>query len=252
MSKKSFFSSRTIVVSVLVVAILLIAGTAVYAALADIDVEDGSISDWAGVPIFQTDPAGDNSPEPADEDIISARVATGYDDNLYFLVQMNGSSAISAGGNRGVAASIDCQPNDVDQEQDDRVVTYFPGPDERYACEGDGNRCYFGDAEGQRVGAYLEWMVDESELPPDTFSTGDCQTHIKIRFAVIEKGESSSDPVLTFDTTGSLKGYNVPTATGLLTLDARADSSGLLVLVVTAAMLLLSVTLIVFRIRRTA
>ncbi len=248
MSKVTFFSSRTIVVSILVVAILLIAATAVYGALHDIDVDDNSISDWSGIPVFQTDAVGDAS--PPDEDIINAWVATGYDDDLYFLVEMNGSPAISAGGNKAIVASIDCD-DDGDGDQEDRIALYYPGPDNRFTCEGNGNYCYSPpDNDGQRVGSFLEWKVPSNQLPPDYFNPEiNCQNGIHIRFVLID---SSTTPTTIIDETTPLKGWNLPNTINLLKVDAASADSGPPVLVAAVALLLLSVTLIVFRIRRSA
>ena len=67
---------------------------------------------------------------------------------------------------------------------------------------------------------------------------------------MVADSTSGTIPAPTFDTT-SLEGWNLPTAINLLALEARSDS-GPLVLVAAVALLLLSVTLIVFRIRRSA
>lgn len=249
MSKITFFSGRTIVVSILVVAILLIAGTAVYGALYDIYLDDSSVTDWSGVPVFQTDPVGDAS--PPDEDIINAWVASGEDDDLYFMVETNGPTAISANGDKAIVASIDCNDNGDGDDAEDRITLYYPGPDNRFTCEGNGNRCYSPDNDGQRVGSFLEWKVPEDQIPPDFFhpdQEDNCQNDISIRFLLID---TSTTPATVIDETTPFKGWDIPNDVSVLALEARQDS-GLLVLSVAAAMLFVGVTLVIYRLRKSA
>jgi len=248
MNKITNITSKTIIVSIVVVAVLLIAVTAVYGQH-DIDIDDDSIDDWAGIPVFQTDPA---DASPPDEDIINTWVATGNDNYLYFLAEMNGSPAL-AGAKKGVAALIDCNNDGDGDDPIDRIVIFYPNHSTRRTtiCQGTGIQCSFVEYGGKRVGSHLEWRVDRDDnLPPDPINPepANCQGEIGIRFGVLDANNS---PPTTLDEIEDFRGYNIPNAITMQAFEAHTDS-GLSVLIVTAAMLLLSVTLIIFRIRQTA
>jgi len=120
---------RPIFIFIGVLGLLLLSYGTVAAVRYNIDLNDGSIADWTGIPVFVTDPVGDVA--TADEDIINAWVATsdtGSPVNLNFRIQVNGDPAIN-GENRGVAAYIDCEdpdgnpPNGV-MDIWDRILVY--------------------------------------------------------------------------------------------------------------------------------
>ena len=246
MRKSTFLSSRTIVVSVLVVAILLIAATAVYGTLYSINTEDFSVAEWAAqsIPVFQTD-VSDSHVTDARDDIVRAWVASDTDDRLAFKMEVSDPSSALSAGSIGAVAIIDCNANDIDTEEDDRLVIYNRAGT-MIISEGNLGSFFYGNSDdGQIVGNQVEWAIPLNDLPPlDGSSIVDCQNDIKIRFAT---ADTLTNAVI--DETSPLESWNVPNDVSLLALEA-SDDSRLPMLTVAAAMLLIGVTLIIFRFRR--
>lgn len=208
------------------------AGTIAFAAIYNIDTDDGSISEWAaqGIPVFQTDAIGDtqNGGTPND-DIVQAWVATGNNGNtLYFLMKMAAAPALNANNNRTAVASIDCNNNGVDEEPEDRLIVYYPGNDWLVISQGDQSYYTFGNAnQGQRADPpddeYIEWSVDLSQLPPDSQTPGvDCSGAVGIRFGT---ADNSTSPAIVLDDTSPLRGWNIPTAVNLKDVQARHNAT---------------------------
>jgi len=206
--------------------ILLIGGGRAFAAIYNIDTDDGSIAEWSaqGIPVFQTDATGDTiNGGTANDDIVQAWVATGNGGNtLYFLMELAASPALNADSNRTAVASIDCDNDGVDEEPEDRLISYFPGNDTLYIVTGDQNFYTPGNAnQGQRVNQYIEWSVDLSQLPPDSQTPGvDCRNQVGIRFGT---GDNSTFPATVLDDTQPLRGWNIPTTVNLKQLQARRN-----------------------------
>ncbi len=204
--------------------ILLIGGGRAFAAIYNIDTDDNSIAEWSaqGIPVFQTDATGDTiNGGTANDDIVQAWVATGNGGNtLYFLMELNASPGLNQDNNRTAVASIDCDNDGVDQEPEDRLISYFPGNDTLYIVTGD--QAYYtpGNAsQGQRVNAYIEWSVDLAQLPPDSQTPGvDCRNQVGIRFGT---GDNSTFPATVLDETQPLRGWNIPTTVNIKELQAR-------------------------------
>ena len=199
-------------------------GTTTFAAIYTIDTDDGSISEWAaqGIPVFQTDPTGDtqNGGTPND-DIVQTWVATGNNGNtLYFLMELNADPALDADSNRSAAASIDCDNDGIDQEPEDRIVTYWPQNDWVIISQGDQSYYTMGTSnQGQRVGKYVEWGVDLDQLPPDDQTPDvNCRGAVKIRFGT---ADNATSPATILDDTSPLRGWNIPTAINLQEIQAR-------------------------------
>jgi len=206
--------------------ILLIGGGRAFAAIYNIDTDDGTVNEWfsQGIPVFQTDPAGDtiNGGGPTD-DILQAWVATGNGGNtLYFLMELADQPPLSTNSSRTAVASIDCDFDGVDQEPEDRLISYFPETDTHYIVTGDQNYYTPGNAsQGQRVNQYIEWSVDLSQLPPDSQTPGvDCTNQVNIRFGT---GDNTTFPATVLDETTPLKGWNIPTTVNVKELQAQRN-----------------------------
>ena len=208
------------------------AGTIAFAAIYNIDTDDGSISEWAaqGIPVFQTDAVGDvQNGGTANDDIVQTWVATGNGGNtLYFLMQLNAAPALNANNNRTAVASIDCDNDGVDEEPEDRLIVYYPGNDWLVIAQGDQSFYTWGSAnQGQRADPpddeYIEWSVDLSQLPPDSQTPGvDCRNQIGIRFGT---ADSSTNPTSVLDDTSPLRVWNSPTAINLKDIQARHNAT---------------------------
>jgi hypothetical protein len=222
MSPKYFPKIRKSALGLLIAifAVLFMAVSVAYAALYTISTTDNSVSEWfsQGIPVFQTDPAGD-VPTP-DEDIINTWVAAedsngdGTGDTINFLVEVNGSPALNTLG-RVIVASLDCNNKNGHQEIVDRLVIYNPKQDTLEIRTGDGYDTVYGVPNGgiygQRVGAFLEWGIPVSELGGGMFDepTGYCSGDIGVQFATVNGFTNS--PI---DQTSpqEWRGINVPTA----------------------------------------
>ncbi len=208
--------------------ILLIGGGSAFAAIYNIDTDDNSVAEWSaqGIPVFQTDATGDTiNGGTANDDIVQAWVATGNGGNtLYFLMELNASPALNQDNNRTAVASIDCDNDGVDEEPEDRLISYFPGTDALYIVTGDQNYYTPGNAvQGQRVNQYIEWSVDLAQLPPDSQTPGvDCRNQVGIRFGT---GDNSTFPATVLDETQPLRGWNIPTTVNIKELQARRHIS---------------------------
>ena len=206
------------------------AGAIAFAAIYNIDTDDGSISEWAAqsIPVFQTDAVGDTQDGgTANDDIVRAWVATGNGGKtLYFLMQLNAAPALNADSNRTAVASIDCDNDGIDEEPEDRLIVYYPGNDWLIISQGDQSYYTFGNAnQGQRADPpddeYIEWSVDLDQLPPDSQTPGvNCRGQIGIRFGT---ADSATNPATVLDDTNPLRGWNVPTAINLKDIQARHD-----------------------------
>lgn len=116
------------------------------AILYTIDTDNNSASDWASVPVFQTDPSGDVNPSctggDGKDDIIETFVATGPADpptHIYFGVRTASPNAVST-ANHQVAAYVDCWPDGTPPngpEDNDVVIMYRGEPD--HVIYGDGH-----------------------------------------------------------------------------------------------------------------
>jgi hypothetical protein len=201
-------------------AVLFMAVSVAYAALYTISTTDNSVSEWfsQGVPVFQTDPAGDVA--TADEDIISTWVAAedsnsdGTGDTINFLVEMKGSPALSTNAFRVVVASIDCNNNDVHQEAVDRLIIYNPTSDFVEIRNGTQTVKYGPPGAkdfGQRVNQYLEWGVPVSELGGGQFDepVGHCSGEVGVRFATVN---GLSGATIDQTTSSPWGGIRIPTA----------------------------------------
>lgn len=208
--------------------ILLVVGGSAFAAIYNIDTDDNSVAEWSaqGIPVFQTDAVGDTiNGGTANDDIVQAWVATGNGgDTLYFLMEMDASPALNQDNNRTAVASIDCDFDGVDEEPEDRLISYFPGNDTLYIVTGDQNFYTPGNAiQGQRVNQYIEWSVDLDQLPPDSQTPGvDCRNQVNIRFGT---GDNTTFPATVLDETSPLRGWNIPTTVNIKQLQARRNAT---------------------------
>ncbi len=226
------YNARPPIILFIMGLIFFSAGTIAFAAVYNIDTNDGSISEWAaqGVPVFQTDAVGDTqNGGAANDDIVQTWVATGNGGNtLYFLMKLNAAPALNANNNRAAVASIDCDNDGVDEEPEDRLIVYYPGNDWLIISQGNQSYYTFGNAnQGQRADPpeddYIEWSVNLSQLPPDSQTPGvDCRGTVGIRFAT---ADNSTNPASVLDDTGPLREWNTPTAIHLKDIQARHNAA---------------------------
>ena len=217
-NKSKEVRKRTLGLLIAIFAALFMTVSVAHAILYTISTTDNSVSEWfsQGVPVFQTDPAGDVA--TADEDIINTWVAAedsngdGIGDTINFLVEMKGSPALSTNAFRAVVASIDCTNNGVHQEAVDRLVIYNPATD--FVEIRDGTQMIkngLGGTYGQRVNQYLEWGVPVSELGGGQFDepVGHCSGEVGVRFATVN---GLSGATIDQTTSSPWGGIRIPTA----------------------------------------
>lgn len=223
---------------VAVIAALFLMVSVAHATLYVISTTDSSISDWASVPLFQSDPVGDHTSDADDEDIVNGWVAAedgsgdGTGDTINFLLEVNGSPALTqksgqlpVGTYRVAVASLDCDNNGVHQEPVDRLVIYNPTTDVVEIRSGDqsvqfgptGNAQY-----GQRVGEYVEWGVPVLLFGGGQFDEpeGHCSGTIGVRFATVTGFGQTIDQTIS----GPFDGIDVPTAVSVSSFTAAQNS----------------------------
>lgn len=246
-----FLRRRRTVILLVTLTLALLPATAAFASLYTISTTDNSVDEWfnQGVPLFQPDPVGDDSGGVPDEDIINTWVAAedsngdSSGDTLNFLVEVNGSPALSTNTySRIVAASIDCNDNGIHQEAGDRLVLYNPasntsGGDFVEIRNGIQTiRLGLGGDFGQRVDQYLEWGVNVANLRLDSSDPDYCAGDVGILFATVslQNGQpvDQTEPV-------PWRGINVPTAVSTYSISALGNSNGLVLAVVAFGLLLL-------------
>jgi len=204
--------------------VLLVGGGRAFATIYNIDTDDASIDEWQnqGISVFQTDATNDTANGgTSNDDIVNVWVATGNGgDTLYFLMELNDDPALNQDNNRSGAASIDCDNDGIDQESNDRLVTYWPGNDWLIVATGDQASYFFGNAtQGQRVGKYIEWSVNLSQLPPDSRNPNtNCRNQIRIRFGT---ADNATSPATVLDETSPLRGWNTPTTIDIKQLETQ-------------------------------
>lgn len=221
---------RTLGMLIAIFAVLFMTVSVAYAILYTISTTDGHVNEWSNqnIPLFQSDPVGDVS--TPDEDIINAWVAAedsngdGIGDTINFLVEVNGSPALSTNVDLGgppikwwtyrvVVASLDCNYNDVHEEPADRLIIYNPTTDIVEIRSGD-QQTQFGPNGsgnyGQRVGAFLEWGIPIELMGGGQFDepVGHCSGEIGVRFVTATAGGTTIDQTAA----GPFDGIRIPTA----------------------------------------
>ncbi len=132
---------KTLIVFALTSAILLLTVSSVFAVLYNIDTNNNSVSDWSGVPVFQSDSSGDVSSSctggDTRDDIIQTYVASGPAGGtptwIYLRARMAGSNAIGV-NQHWVGVFIDCAPAGEDNQ--DTVIFFDAQGDDVYAGDG--------------------------------------------------------------------------------------------------------------------
>ena len=180
---------------------------------------DGSIDEWAGVPVFYSDPTGD-VPNP-DEDIVEIKVANapagGATEAMFFLMKTAGNPALQ-GKFKAAVVSIDCVGNGVDQEPHDRLVVFVQSESQMFIMRGDQSEMFRGPGtDGQVVNEYVEWNIAMDNLPPDDKDSVECSGNVKLRFATADASEfagtgEADEPAFLqwIDDTGELIDWNIP------------------------------------------
>jgi hypothetical protein len=197
--------------ALLVVVLIFISFQVVKAALYQINTNDATVQEWfdQGVPIFQTDPAGD-VPVP-EEDILTTWVATGDNNTFNFMMELNADPALNLQYRQAVAY-IDCDmdgDNNGAGDVDDIMIAYDTWIDDVWIMRGDQNQGQSTDANnGERVHEYLEWGLPFSLIPPNNplINDSDCLSDVQIRFFT---SNSETNPAVVIDETTPFKGYNV-------------------------------------------
>jgi hypothetical protein len=185
--RSGFLSALGMILSI----IALLAGTTTALAVKyTINTNNSSISEWSGIAPLLTDPSGDAS--DARDDIINAWVATGTDNNLYFMIEVATTPALSSctsSNPHGSAVLIDCDDDGIEREPHDRIINYGCYSDGVTVCAGDRSQCmqYEGAEFGERVNSagngYVEWMIFNAELLDQSpYIPGDCWTDVNPDF----------------------------------------------------------------------
>jgi len=226
------------------------------AALYTINTDDGSVNEWGpsgqNIPVWETDPSGDEVPSDPSVDIVETKLASGIDTgegiSLNFLVRFSGSNALNT-SNTGVAALLDCPqfgtsdpPNGVTTDLWDLGIVYVangtggllnPESDGIYLVSGDVSVFIHEDnlvntTLGQTAESnYAEWSITNDHLANDTSQPDeiagawdyDCTQNVNIKFATYDLANLA---VTLLDETATLKGFNVPTAIRLQGLQASS------------------------------
>ena len=219
--------------------------TVAYAAMYIINTNDASVAEWStqGIAQFQTDAAGDYiSPT---QDIVNGWVARSLTNTniasptINFLMQLNSNSPLEETATLA-AAIFDCDnDNVIGNDPEDRVIAYVRNggdymlDDGVYIGYGDFSNSWFTGASenedhnaGQVVNNFVEWAVplDDMDQTP-----GYCPATTRIRFATINitVGGNWWNPTITattLDQVPSFRGYDMPTAVKLESLEASAHS----------------------------
>jgi hypothetical protein len=237
----------TVLITILILLVWVV--TIAYAAKYNINPNDTSITDWNGIGTFLTDPSGDAS--DTRNDIIAVWVATGTDNSLNFLMEVQGTSALSsctASNPTGTAALIDCDNDGVEREQTDRIVNWGCYADGLTVCAGDRSQCqqYQSADYGQKVASgghgYVEWKVLEAELHDQSpYIPGECYGDVGIRFRIVRTNSG-----VIYDET-DLAHFNVPTAVTMKELRATSRLRGGLAVALTGVLAVAGAGMLVWR-----
>lgn len=255
----------TTVTAIALLAAMLTA-TAVYAAFYDIDTNDGVVTDWGSIGIFQTDPLGDVA--TARNDAINTWLAEGPTDTtkgreLYFRLQVAASPALA--DNYAAVAQVSCDdPNSFETDQD-RAVFYIPnctgaGAERVGVMLGDqsGSAVGVGPDRGQRVGDQLEWgaTIADIESADPAWPDIDCSGTIWIRFLTADASGQCTFPytgdAVVYDRVDGRQhtGVNVPTVVEMRQIDAGNATPSLLWPLIAGLMAGFSVFVVAFWLRR--
>jgi hypothetical protein len=256
-----------IVTTIALLAAMLTA-TAVYAALYDISTNDGSVADWGGIGIYQTDPAGDVA--TARNDAINTWLAAGPTNStvdtreLYFRLQVAASPAL--GDNFAAVAQVSCDDPTSFETANDRAVFYIPsctgaGGAERVGImPGDqsGVTIGIGPDRGQRVSDQLEWgaAIKDIETGDAGWPVIDCSGTIWIRFLTADASSQCTAPytgdAIAYDRVDGREhtGVGVPTVVEVQQIDASNETPSLLWPLVAGLMAGFGVFVVAFRLRR--
>lgn len=264
-----FSKARLAITSLAVVIALLAVVTVVYAAMYVINTNDGSAAEWSsqGINSFQADPASDVV--TASVDILETWVARSLTNTnrisptINFLMRMNSGTPLQNTANLAVAI-LDCDnDNDTNFDANDRLIAYVLAGgtamlnDAVYIGYGDySNFWYAGESEtedhnlGQVVGSFVEWGVPLSDIDQ---TPGYCQDTPNVRFATVRitvSGFPSTIQVAVYDQIPTFRGYNVPTAVQVETLEAHAQPTNVATLGLALGMAVVLGVVVVTRSRR--
>jgi hypothetical protein len=222
-------------------AALLVTGVA----LADfivVDTNDTVLdSDWATRSIFINDPSGDDTGQYDLLHTYMAESGSTSTDYLYFLVQVNQNSFT---GVLAITANLDCDNDGDFAETTDRKVYYGNGT--IFIVDGLGNTIRSGvAADGERV-SYSGGTNNAAEFrAPLSTDLAGCATATDLGVSFTSIDLSTGSPVIRDTTTP--RGWNVPTAIDLVSVEGRSGSSLPLILAAMAAVLLLGLSFVLRR-----
>lgn len=211
---------------------LMMFATAVYAATATINTDDGAIdSNWADVAILYDDPDND-SLAPSDAELDKVWIANnGARDTFYFRAD----SLVAPADTELIAAKLDCNQNGAYTDPADVIVLVDAFQDIAFECQGNtyNGSCYQdqpqdnnGTAASEEInvgnGAFThEW----SGSTAGNVDWSSCLDTINVQFAAV----LISDYAVEDDVTEP-QSYNVITAVSFQSFAARGPSSRLLLL----------------------
>ncbi|MBI5568061.1 MAG: hypothetical protein HY870_24400 [Chloroflexi bacterium] len=220
--------------------------TVAYAGMYIIDTNDASVAEWAtqSIPVFLSDPV--DGGVAANMDMLDTYVARSLSntnfpsDTLNFRMQFNSSDPLVTAATAALAI-LNCD-NDLElsDDPDDRIIAYVRtgnlalADDAVYVAYGDFSAYWFAGADnpsvlnppfGQVVDSDVEWAVALLEL--DTVDPSYCQDPAGggIRFATanISVNIFTGDVTVTHvDQNPAFRGYDVPTAVKLESLEASS------------------------------
>lgn len=247
MYPKKIRNQKLIVAILLALTAMLTTISIATATLADINTNNGTNTEWASVPLFQTDSAGDVNTSctgfDGRDDIIEVKVASGPAsgpvDKIYFNVTLN-STLSAAVQLHQISAYLDCTPAGADNA--DANVLYRPFPDQLVLGNGvlpnpDVKLFANNGTDGERYNApttnnyTLEWGIDIDEFinwnvgSQGSLNCGkNSQPQIIIRTLKVLSGSGAYD--CTYDET-YFRGFNIPTLVKLANLEANPKPDNL-------------------------
>lgn len=239
------------------IVLTLLSVSGAMAVLFNIDTTNNSGSEWSVVPIFQTDATGDQntSCSAADgrDDIIETKVASGPAGGpaswMYFRLKTAIPSALAVQGHI-TSAYLDCNADGIGDDPIENQAIYRPTRDEVILCDGNEpnpvNCIGYGEGTpndnpllGERPNDALDTV--EFRVPIADLATL-CQTNtINIRFRTVLINTTTGVYVCEYDNT-SFKGFNVPTAIKLSSLQARNAGNSSTYLFISGAALLAAIS----------